>query len=68
VSKIFLHCCIARLEADSDKLANGYLFNKLDGEKVENIYKEHKYWLKAPYADNYLDNYKMRKKEESFNG
>jgi hypothetical protein len=61
VSSIFLHCCIARKEADQEKLKTGYLFNRLHEGQVENIYKEHHYWLKAPYADNYLQNYQIRK-------
>jgi succinate dehydrogenase/fumarate reductase flavoprotein subunit len=61
VSGIFLNCCIARKEADEEKLKDGYLFNKLDGDRVESIYKERRYWLKAPYEDSYLANYGKRK-------
>jgi hypothetical protein len=61
VSGIFLNCSIARKEADNEKLKDGYLFNKLDGDCVESIYKEHRYWLKPPYEDSYLANYGKRK-------
>jgi hypothetical protein len=64
VSSIFLNCCIARIEADKDKLADGYMFNELDGDEVKTIYKEKKYWLKAPYAPTYPENYQARKKAE----
>ena len=64
VSSIFLHCCIARIEADKDRLAQGYMFNMLDGDRVKTIYKEKKYWLKAPYAPTYPENYLPRRRAD----
>lgn len=58
VSSIFLHACIARIEAeDSGRDGNGYIFNRLDGDRVLTIHKEKQYWLKGENESNYLKNY-----------
>lgn len=67
VSSIFLNACIARIEAEDAGLdGNGYIFNRLDGDKVLTIHKEDKYWLKGENESTYLGNYnKCRAAERS---
>ena len=67
VSELFLHACISRIEAEDAGLdAEGYIFNRLDGDEVRTIHKEPKYWLKGDNAPTYLENYrKCRAKERS---
>ena len=59
VSEIFLHACIARIEAEKEKSIDdsGYIFNQLKNGKVETIRKKSRYWLEKPYAPGYLENY-----------
>ena len=58
VAEIYLYLCIANFKAaeeGADK--NKLMFSKLlDGELIT-TYKEDKWWLKAPYAPTYLENY-----------
>ena len=59
VSGLFMEACIARIGAEEQGVDDkAFLFNRLCGEEVISEIKEHDYWLKAPYKDNYLDNYK----------
>ena len=57
VSSIFLHACISRIEAEETGETDGYIFNRLNGENVETVFKEKKYWLKGENEPGYLDNY-----------
>lgn len=34
-----------------------YVFNRLEGDEVKSSFREPQYWLKAPYAPTYLENY-----------
>lgn len=59
VSSIFLNACISRIEAqERGPDYGGYIFNRLNGNKVETIYKEEKYWLKGENEGSYLANYR----------
>ena len=59
VSSVFLHACISHIEAEeSGTDGEGYLFNRLDGDKVLTVRKEEKYWLKGSNEPTYLENYR----------
>ena len=65
VSELFLHACIARIEAeDAGEDQDGYIFNRLEGGKVLTVKKEKKYWLKGNNAPSYLENYKKHREGE----
>jgi len=65
VSELYLYACIARIEAeDSGTLDDGYIFNRLDGDKVLTIHKESQYWLKGENAPGYLENYRRHREKE----
>ncbi|MGM9602074.1 MAG: FAD-dependent oxidoreductase [Faecousia sp.] len=65
VSSIFLNACIARIKAEESGLdGNGYIFNRLEGDKVLTIHKENQYWLKGENAPTYLENYQKCRAEE----
>ncbi len=58
VSEMFLHGCLAQLGARASDIKPGtYIFQQLTQDGIVNSFKEPDYWLKAPYAPDYLDNY-----------
>ena len=66
VSSIFLNACISRIEAEDAGKIEGYVFNRLNGDSVETVFKEDKYWLKGENEPDYLSNYeKCRERERS---
>ena len=59
-SEVFLHACIAKIKAedngtDKDKLN----FMHQNNGQIVITQKEKGYWLKAPYAPTYLENYNL---------
>ena len=72
VSEMFLHACLAKLRLDQEQLEPGtYVFHHLEGDKLCTTFRPDKYWLKAPYAPTYLDNYRACTKawqEDDSNG
>ena len=64
-AKVFLSACIAHIQEEEKGGYDGFLFNKLKDNKVENVYKENYYWLKAPYAPTYLENYELCRANET---
>jgi len=66
VGEMFLQACRRKLETDKMDLPKGtYVFNRLIGDRVISEFREPQYWLKAPYADTYLENYKLAAGEEA---
>ena len=66
VGEMFLQACRRKLETDKMDLPKGtYVFNRLVGDQVISEFREPQYWLKAPYADTYLENYKLATGEEA---
>ena len=58
VGQVYLNSCIAQLKAQKSGEDEGkVMFNQLKDEKLVTTFKEDKYWLKAPYAPTYLENY-----------
>ena len=58
VGEMFLHACKIKLNTDKMDLPKGtYVFNHLEGNEVKTEYREKEYWLKAPWAPTYLENY-----------
>ncbi|MDR2615611.1 MAG: FAD-binding protein [Oscillospiraceae bacterium] len=70
VAEIYLHLCLANFlsreeGAPDDKL----MYARLTDNGVERRYREDKWWLKAPYAPTYEENYaKIRANENSRGG
>lgn len=65
VSALFMQACISRIEAGEAGLPeSGYIFNRLDGDKVLTEYKEEKYWLKGNNKSSYLENYRACRAKE----
>lgn len=59
VGEIYLHSCMAQLKAEeSGELEGKVIFNQLKDGKLLTTFREDKWWLKAPYASTYLENYK----------
>ena len=58
--------CLAGIEKLQEKKPHetDYVFHRLVHGKLETEYFEDKYWLKAPYADSYLENYCLHRAEE----
>ena len=71
VSKMYLHGCACKLDAERSGVPEEkYLFcHQEDGKVVVRI-EEAEYWLKAPYAPAYLENYHIcrRKEREAVHG
>ena len=64
-SEVFLEACIAKIEAEQRGVGkDAYIFNQLVNGKVVTTYREHNYWLKAPYAPTYLENYRQCRAHE----
>ena len=58
VGEMFMQACRVKLKTDKMELSRGtYVFNRLDGSEVKTDFREPQYWLKAPYAPTYLENY-----------
>lgn len=57
-SEVFLLAGIQKMEDPHYQQKDLYIFHQLKDGKLVSTYKEDKYWLKAPYADSYLENYK----------
>lgn len=63
ISEMYLHGCMVSLETERDE--DVYLFSRLSEDGAVVTRKEQpQYWLKAPYADNYLDNYRACRAKE----
>ena len=58
VGEIYLHTCIAQIKAAQSGESKGkVIFNQfIDGKRIT-TFREDKWWLKAPYAPTYLENY-----------
>lgn len=58
-SEVILNACISKIEAEtSGKLQKDTLmFNRMVDGKIETTFDTDKYWLRAPYAADYLENY-----------
>lgn len=64
-SEAFMHGCLYNQELDEQKVSGrNYIFTKLTDEGVKSFCREHEYWLKEPYADNYLENYNRFRSRE----
>ncbi|MBQ8975722.1 MAG: hypothetical protein IJ072_08400, partial [Oscillospiraceae bacterium] len=65
IGEIYLHLGLANIEAAQRGIPKEMqMFTKLvDGERVLS-FKEDKWWLKAPYAPTYLENYKKCRAQE----
>ena len=58
VAEVYLYHAIAKFKAAEEGVAEDkQLFNKLIGGELITTYREDKWWLKAPYAPTYLENY-----------
>ena len=58
IGEIYLHSSIAQIKAEeSGEGAGKVMFNQLKDGKLLTTFKEDKWWLKAPYAGSYLENY-----------
>ena len=58
IDEIYFHSCIAKLSAEEKGEGKGRLmYNQMKDGKLVTTYKEEKWWLKAPYAPTYLENY-----------
>lgn len=57
-SELFILAGISKLREPEEKVKKDqYVFHQLENGNFHTIYREDKYWLKAPYKDNYLENY-----------
>ena len=57
-AEVYLNLCIANFIAEAEGVDdNTHMFTKLDDGKLTSRYMEDKWWLKAPYAPTYLENY-----------
>ena len=57
-SEAFIHACIAKIKAEEAGVPDEmYVFNHMEDGKVITDYEQDHYWLKAPYAPNYRENY-----------
>ncbi|NTV91084.1 MAG: hypothetical protein HGA22_12110 [Clostridiales bacterium] len=65
-SEVIMRACIEKLKADEKGIGRGTLiFNQMvDGEFVTR-YRKDKYWLEAPYASSYLENYQIFRSKEN---
>jgi hypothetical protein len=68
IGEIYLHLGLANIEAAEKKIPTDmHMFTKLvDGERVL-TFKEDEWWLKAPYAPTYLENYMRCRAKENQN-
>ena len=67
VSRMYLHGCKSKLEADKNGLAKSeYLFCRQEDGKVVTRIDQEDYWLKAPYAPTYLENYRQCRRAEGW--
>lgn len=66
ISEMYLHGCRKKLALDEAQLPEGtYVFCHKEGDAVITRYDAPRYWLKAPYADNYLENYRRARSGEA---
>jgi hypothetical protein len=65
VAEIYLYLCLANFRANDANVSKEQLmYNKLiDGELIT-TFKENGWWLKAPYAPTYLENYERIRANE----
>ena len=59
-----LQGCIAKLDHSSPDQESCYLFVRKEAEKISTISRRHNYWLQAPYASTYLENYQKHRAKE----
>ena len=58
VGEIYLYSCLGKLSSEESGESEGKLiFNQLRDGKLVTTFREDKWWLKAPYAPTYLENY-----------
>ena len=58
IAEIYLYLGIANCKASEEKAdPDKYMFTKLQNGELVTTFKENKWWLKAPYAPTYLENY-----------
>lgn len=58
-SEVFLVACIGKIEAEEKGFAEDkYIFHHLEDGHVATTHRDHKYWLRPPYAATYLENYR----------
>jgi len=66
VAEIYLLLCIANFRRQQDPKNKGKLmYTKMLGGKLISTFKEDGWWLKAPYAPTYEENYKICRSIES---
>lgn len=64
-SEAFLLGCIAKMDLQEQGMTeNQYMFSVLKNGKAESFCRENGYWLTAPYASTYLENYKIHRAAE----
>jgi len=58
-SEVFLNACISKIEAENSGILqkDTLIFNQLVDGEIKTTFDTDKYWLCAPYAPNYLENY-----------
>ncbi len=58
VSEMFLNGCLTKLTAEKENMPEkSYLFIRKDGNRVKTKIRSEKFWLQAPYQEDYLKNY-----------
>lgn len=59
VSGLFMEACISKIAAEERGEDDAsFIFNSLNGEKIITEIKGKDYWLRSPYMESYLENYK----------
>ena len=58
VAEVYLYLCMANFKAEQAGTGDGkIMFNKLLEGELVSTFKDEEWWLKAPYAASYLENY-----------
>ena len=66
ISEMYLHGCKLKIAMDKEDLPeDSYIFCRRENGNVMTRYDQSQYWLKAPFADNYLDNYSSCRRKEA---
>ena len=62
VSDMIMRSCLAKLQSEDD--GSRFMFTYLKNDEFSVEYKENMYWLKAPYAPTYRENYEKCRSNE----
>ena len=66
ISEMYLHGCRLKLAMDAESLPEDtYIFCRQEDGEVKTRYDRSKYWLKAPFAAGYLENYERCRSKET---